>query len=295
MNQASTPQLAAAVFEAGAFPSLWIRDSDNNGLDIDYVHDTIQEFYKLTGHANVLIPVCLNDLKNEKLMSVIKQFKVSHMEVWGLVRHINGQKLNFEKVSQIPSVIHNVKLLKEISKILIRIIDPIDLPLIHQFDGICVKGQESAGLTGDWSVKDLFCEQKKINPNAVLIPYGGIGTPSQVSEYIKAGAEAVGVGTLFAACKESPLSFETKQKIIQSSAAALSKDNKTGQNLLWLSESVEEDPYDWNKTLLLKEGIHSKGDKGFVYVGHSIQHVNSLRTVKETVEFLVSEISHVNS
>ena len=290
MNQASTPTLAAAVHDAGAFPSLWIREYNNGKIDTDYVHDVIEEFYKLVGHANVLIPVQLSDLRNQDLVSVFKKFKVSHMEVWGLLRHIDGQLLNFERLSQLPAVQDNIQQLKEFGKILIRIVEPMTESIIAQFDGVCIKGQESAGLTGTHAVKDLFNAQKNINSTLHLIPYGGIGTPEQVSDFINAGAAAVGIGTLFAVCKESPLSTEVKLQLIQSSVADISRDEKTGQNLVWLSGHASEDPDDWNKTAMLKQGMHGNGQEGLVYAGHGIQHVNSLRTVKETVEFLTSKI-----
>jgi enoyl-[acyl-carrier protein] reductase II len=286
MNLASTPNLAAAVDEAGAFPSLWIPPND-----ADQAYSVVKEFYKLTGHANVLISIPLSELRNQQLISIIKQFKISHVEVWGLVNN-QAQFLNFDQVYDNYTATEDLKNLRSISKILLRIVDPVTSPGINLFDGVCIKGQESAGLSGSWKVKDLFIEQKKINPELQLVPYGGVGSPDQVAEYLKLGAPAVAVGTLFAVSKESPLSNETKEKMIQSTKDNLVKNIKTGQNLLCLADTIKDDLHDWNCTGQLRQGMHGNGTQGFVYAGHGIDHVTSLRTVKQTVEFLMSKLEN---
>jgi NAD(P)H-dependent flavin oxidoreductase YrpB (nitropropane dioxygenase family) len=291
MNQVSTPELAAAVDEAGAFPSLFIHEYKNGALDIDCVHDILLEFQKLTGHTNVLTAISLNELKNEKLLRLINQFKISHVELWGLVDN-RGQSINFNNVYNNSTIKNDIDLLKLTSKVLLRIVDPVVSSNLSWFDGVCIKGQESAGRTGSWKVKDLFVCQQKINSNISLIPYGGVGTPSQVAEYIKLGADSVAVGTLFAATNESPLSLAAKNKIVESSSANLICDSTTKQNLIPLTDSINRDSNDWNNTAELIKGVSGNGTHGLIYAGHSIDYVTKIRSVKETVEFLISELPH---
>jgi NAD(P)H-dependent flavin oxidoreductase YrpB (nitropropane dioxygenase family) len=127
-----------------------------------------------------------------------------------------------------------------------------------------------------------------------LIPYGGVGNSSQVLDYLSNGAASVGVGTLFAMSQESPLSIEVKEKMIQKTSNDITKAHSTGQNLISLNkrdglESIADG--DWNRTSLLNKGIFGKGDQGLVYVGHAIDQVTEIKTVKQIVDQLVDQIN----
>jgi NAD(P)H-dependent flavin oxidoreductase YrpB (nitropropane dioxygenase family) len=137
----------------------------------------------------------------------------------------------------------------------------------------------------------MFDQQRQLTPNAVVIPYGGVGTPEQVAYYLGAGAAAVAVGTLFAACAESPLSEATKQAMITASANSLVRMLDSNQNMLplgALTDIVESKGQSGaNRDGSLHAGIYGDGTVGHIYSGHGIQHVDRIRTVKETVEYLL--------
>lgn len=289
MNQGSSLDLASAVVEAGAFPSLWVIKKLENGkdLDIDYAHDLLYEFTRRHGNANVLIGIGPPELFDDRVFDLVKKFCVSHIEFWGTA-DASGKVLDFDTVYSDIALQDRIKQYRTVSKIFTRISRPINSVHVGLFDGFCIKGQESAGTTGNWKIKDLFFEQQKLTPEIPLIPYGGIGHPSHVSEYITSGAVAVAVGTLFAATVESPLSLEAKQKIIQATTKNIVKDSYIGQNTLQLGESndIKRHDYDWNRTQHLLSGMHGDGNQGLLYIGHGVDYIDRIRTVKETVDYL---------
>jgi NAD(P)H-dependent flavin oxidoreductase YrpB (nitropropane dioxygenase family) len=137
----------------------------------------------------------------------------------------------------------------------------------------------------------MFDQQRQLTPGAVVIPYGGVGTPEQVAYYLSAGAVAVAIGTLFAACQESPLSKATKQAMLVASANSVVRMPDSNQNMLplgSLNDIVEsKSQSSVNRDKSLHAGINGDGITGHIYAGHGIQHVDRIRTVKETVEYLV--------
>jgi NAD(P)H-dependent flavin oxidoreductase YrpB (nitropropane dioxygenase family) len=179
------------------------------------------------------------------------------------------------------------------TKVFKRIYDNVDQTMMdqHLIDGFCVKGSESAGFTGHVSVREVFLKQKAMTPNAMLIPYGGVGTAEQVKEYIDLGAETVAVGTVLALSTESPLSTETK-------LAALKKQSKDLTQFLHVVGNVERkqnalqfEPYqgpdDANGTVGLLRGMRGKSD-GHVYLGQGIDHVQEIQSCKQIIQRLAS-------
>jgi NAD(P)H-dependent flavin oxidoreductase YrpB (nitropropane dioxygenase family) len=183
------------------------------------------------------------------------------------------------------------------------------LPL---FDGIVMKGKESGGLSNggvDDVVHSVYANwhsQRLLTPNIVCIPSGGIGTPDDVKRYIDAGAEAVMVGTLLAASIESPLSEAVKLKMVQAKSSDLSNKNTdlftekeiearsekgqivSHQSALVFGKIADKDDRNANRSLRI--GISGQGDRGHVYAGTAIDHVNEIKLVKDIVEYLVSKL-----
>ena len=165
---------------------------------------------------------------------------------------------------------------------------PIEKQGGYAIDGLFIKGFESGGRNARMSVWENFSQQIAINPSVPCIPFGGIGAPEHVKKYIDAGAQAVGVGTLFAASKESPLSMGVKERMVAASKRDISKIGETGQNALVFSKLTEPDDFNSNRSLRM--GLFGDGTTGHVYAGHAIDHVKEIRPVKEIVEYLVSEL-----
>lgn len=281
MNQVSDINLATAVSQAGAFPSLFLPLNQ-----FEKSQQTIAKFILTANHKNVVVPISITQFSNKQILKLLHNFSPSHIEVLPTDDHGNTTDPMVHLKN--PLMHSALKLLKKNSKIILRIANPFyDTDLLEHIDGFYIKGKESAGKTGSWSVKELFLEQKKITPNKAVIPYGGIGFPDQVSWYMSNGAGAVGVGTLFAACQESNLSVQAKQKMLKASSKDLTVLTDTQQNCLILGQ-VSEKTDDWNRTDNLVKAIKGDGTQGHLYVGHSIDAVDQIRTVDETVKYLCS-------
>jgi NAD(P)H-dependent flavin oxidoreductase YrpB (nitropropane dioxygenase family) len=291
MIAASTLPLALACWEAGIFPSLSpsIR-LPNNLRNYDLVNEQLKEFVKSTGSSNLVFNINLWDFLDTKLINILKFYNVSHVELNQPLDNTNDYHASCEKFIEQNSEsfysmikhIYPMKLIWRTSKPHVKKVD-VAYNLI---------GSNAAGRNSEMTLLDLFAQQKKLTPYAVLIASGGISTPEQVSEYINKGATAVCIGTLLAASKESSLSAEAKNAIVNSKKENIIKFNDTKQNTLILGNinEIENDTSDKNRTSTLKKGIHGDGKSGHIYVGSGIDQITSIKTVKEIVEYLVSEL-----
>ena len=289
MNGGSDLTLAVAVADAGAFPSYWFRSKEQ-------LHDDITEFIKCTGHSNIVVGgLDIQRFTDLELLEIIAKLKISHLEVLA-TDYQTGDFLSMTKVLSDDAVIERFKKLKKTSKIMTRIYEPTNCSLSSlYFDGFCIKGKESAGKSGNYSVSELFDIQKNNSSNH-LIPYGGVGTPKQVKNYLDRGAAGVAVGTLFAASKESSLSNEAKQQIVKANTSSIIRLADTGQNSLLLDDafkkSLPKADNDWNRQTYLEKGLRGNGVEGLLYLGEGIDYINEIRPVKDIVQYLVSDLKN---
>ena len=223
MNKGSTLELAIAVHHAGGYPSLcsWTYNGKAKLMQRD-----LDRFVETTGSNRIHLSFELNEYKHSEVLSIVKSYCVPTIEI------IYGDK---NTLADRPAgtedelTLDLVELLKPIknlgTKVFKRIYDNVDQTMMdqHLIDGFCIKGSESAGFTGHVSVREVFLKQKAMTPNAMLIPYGGVGTAEQVREYIDLGAETVAVGTVLALSTESPLSVETKLAAIKKQSKDLTQ------------------------------------------------------------------------
>jgi len=303
MNGGSTLDLALACWDAGIFPSLFCQYHSEEGDNrYSMIEETLKKFKKITGSCDIVLALDEKDLFDIKMINVIKDSKISHIEIFAKnIKNINkyqhlfnifGKKYE-EQLLKILKKLYPIKFIWRITNIPLIEKNFHDIPLHQENFAYGLKGSDAAGVNGKSTTMELFLKYKKINTYAAtLIPYGGIGTPKQVNEYISAGAIAVSVGTLFASSKESPLSLETKKKMINSDKKNMIKLENTGQNSLILGdiENVYQDNSEWNRTESLKKGLYGDGKQGHIYVGNAIEHIKEIKSVKEIVEYLVSEL-----
>ena len=298
MNRVSTLPLALACWDAGVFPSLMIPfQQDDFQTEMspndrrDAINQTLLEFKKTTGNCAVVLGLCYSELDDAETMKLVVDYQVTHVELFnavGRTRFYHPMQDKYQTLYE-PWFAQKLKTYGSI-QFMERI-----RQLRNSTPGtaICLRGSDAAGGTNtELTTQEMFDQQRQLTPDAVIIPYGGIGTPEQVAYYVDAGATAVGIGTLFAACAESSLSVETKNAMITASADNIIRLPDTRQNILPLgaltdivdsqSQSVA------NRDSSLYAGIRGDGTVGHIYAGHGIQHVNSIRTVKETVEYLIS-------
>ncbi len=269
--------LASAVHSVGVRPRLQIKWQNHH----DVLQDQLKELVLINGNGNCVLQLEYKDLANTTVLSLVEQFKISHVELFGMIGIRNDKmQQEFDTVMSVSKYFGGYQRLKAQSRILTRIFTPSSGQGI---DAYALKGSESAGFSGTISVKDLFVQQHNQTPSIPLIPYGGVGTPEQVAWYIQNGASGVAVGTLFAATKESCLNIVTKQAMINANSQDLAK-LKTSQQALVIGE-VSSDP---NHQQSLDAGIAGQG--GLIYAGSAIDYVTEIRTVKQVVDYLTQDL-----
>jgi NAD(P)H-dependent flavin oxidoreductase YrpB (nitropropane dioxygenase family) len=150
---------------------------------------------------------------------------------------------------------------------------------------LIVKGKESAGtIRTEKSIDDLVGEIKS-KYNKAVIAVGGIDSRTRIDQLISLGADAVGIGTLFAATVESCIHIDTKQKMISADNSDIKfidiVDLPIGgkQKVLYFSE--------WDRTndFTNRNGLYQsiRGEGGHVYVGDAIGSVKAILTVDELI------------
>ena len=297
MNRVSTLPLALACWDAGVFPSLMIPfqiDDFQTAMSPearrDAIDQTLSEFKKITGNCDVVVGLSYGELDDAETMKLILDHQVSHVELFSVVdqtRFYHPMRDKYQKLYE-PWFAKKLKTYGSI-----RFMERCRLlNNLTTSTAICLHGSDGAGGTNtELTTRDMFDQQRQLTPDAVVIPYGGVGTPEQVAYYLNAGAAAVAVGTLFAACTESPLSEATKQAMIAASADNVVRMADTKQNMLPLgtiNDVIEsKNQSGANRDGSLHAGIYGDGTTGHIYSGHGIQHVDRTRTVKETVEYLL--------
>lgn len=285
MTGVSYLSLALAVHQAGAMPSLLLTPWKLGQPTVqsrDELHDTLQEFWKATHSRNLAVAVVEQQLLDPEFLTILAEFAPSHIDF--LPAEIGNKNIWYQ--TDFAAALAKLPKTKFMIKAAFQ---------AHQIDlahGYCIKGHESGGVRGTMPVRTLFELQRQLTPDAAVIPYGGVSHPSHVREYLAQGAAGVAVGTLFAACKESCLSEQTKQRMIEASSQDLHRFADTGQQALILGDAqhVEQTTGGWNRGPSLWQGITGDGTQGHVYAGTSIDHVTHIRTVQDTVDYLVSEI-----
>jgi NAD(P)H-dependent flavin oxidoreductase YrpB (nitropropane dioxygenase family) len=197
MNGVSTLPLALACWEAGVFPSLMIpfrqedfrtamRPEDRR----DAINQTLLEFKKITGTCDVIVGLIYSELDDAETMQLILDHQVSHVELFTVpdqTKQHNPMKDKYQKLYD-PWF---AKKLRTYSSI--RFMERIR-QLVSSTPGTAIglHGSDGAGGTNtELTTRDMFDQQQQLTPDAVIIPYGGIGTPEQVAYYLNAGAAAV--------------------------------------------------------------------------------------------------------
>jgi NAD(P)H-dependent flavin oxidoreductase YrpB (nitropropane dioxygenase family) len=301
MNRGSTLPLALAVHRAGAYPSLCSWSYDRNW---DLMQQDVRSFIKITGSNRIHVSFELEEMTDpSQMIDIVVRNQLDTVELIYGLKNSTMDELR-ERIRTLVRPLHQagVKLFRRTN----LVIDQTAME--RQFlSGFMIKGRESAGVRGTYTVRELMQLQREATPDALLIPYGGVGRAEQVREYLDQGAEIVGVGTLLAFSADSPVKPEAKQWVIDHSSGDLKtysyefpkQEQHIGardiqRNALEFSPYTGPDPWngDENRTAGLITGLYDRQrSDGHLMVGHSIDHVNSLRTVREIVEDLCSTVA----
>jgi hypothetical protein len=230
----------------------------------------------------------LAELLDPIIVKIILELKPSHIELWRLGVEATGE-LRMHKVEKDPMVLLAARTLSRNSKILLKIYSPCGSGETGVISGFCTKGAGSAGRFSPLHTRDFLIQQQQLTPTHAVIPHGGVGTAQQVKEYLDLGATAVAVGTLFAACKESRLSQDAKNAMISAKKQDLIVFEDSQRRALFFG-GIDQTEQHYNRPMSLNVGITGDASKGHIYVGEAIDYITQIRTAKDVVEYLVSEL-----
>lgn len=270
MNKVSDLRLALACHSAGIYPSIalysyYMQDK----LSLEQFENDLRVFKKNTGSTEILISMTGNDLLNQSILDIISQFDVLRIEI---VEDFDHDPIKIKK--QFPS------------KDILLVSKEIGSGISFESDIVIIKGVEAAGrvCVDGLTTEKKFLYFKSKYPDKFIIPSGGIGSKKDIQRFRDLGAEMVGIGTLFAASIESPISEKSKERIVSSTSwADLVRFKDSNQNALLFSEIANDDS---NHSMSLKIGTLVP-DRGHLFMGQSIDQIDRIKTVAEIVEELV--------
>lgn len=180
-------------------------------------------------------------------------------------------------------------------------------------DAVIAVNSDAGGHAGSMKAKELIPLLKK-NISIPVISAGGVATGSALKEVLDLGASALSIGTIFIASEEAPVSEDYKKALIEYGAGDVVMTTKlsgspltiintpyvqamgTEANFLerilhknkWLKKYV--------KLLLAVRGMKAIEKAAFSTTyktvwcaGPTIEHIHSIRPVKEIIETLIKE------
>lgn len=274
MNGVSDGDLATAVSNAGAFPSISVFNYyQNKSIVLDYLNKDLQKFSDATGHSNILISMHWEDFLKIETLELLLKNEIKFIELF--IRPLNNElwEVLSNKISEVRKL--GMKIFFKTAKL---------LP-VSEFDAIILKGPNGAGRTffdGN-DLQTSFDNFSKTVGSDKIIPSGGIGNYNDTQYFLNQGALAVGIGTLIAASEESKVSLETKKRIIESTSKDIVNIGPLNCRGLLFS-LVDKD--DDNNSRSLREGIKGT-ESGCIYVGNGIDYINEILPVKTIIERLI--------
>jgi len=280
MNGVSDVKLAVACYNAGILPSLVPYCYATNGkLDINLFEQALIEYSTLTNNGPLLVALEINEYKDTTIFNLLVKHNVRMVEVLDTYEETYQQIYNQSLVAKQHNIITVPKVTGGFQKVYSM------MKNIGTFDCISLKGPKGAG-RGDDSIilEDEVVKIKNIYPNLKLIVSGGINTNLDIQHFKQLGADYFSIGTIFSASTESSVNLIVKEKMVKSSKKDTHRlDTGARQNSLVFT-TVEE--VDDNNTRGLLYGVRT-GTQGHIFVGTGIDHINSIRDVKDIVEDLV--------
>ena len=298
MNRGADVNLALACWEAGIFPSLVVPLNHPDNMEEYYsdIDSQLTEFKKSTGTIDLNVAIDITSFADSTILKILSSHKVTHLEIYP--QPVLCEYFWYAKDKPtFNAMVNSGRKFLEKSIGPLKIIKRTKVVNVCEFGfGYTLKGSDAAGVTSStYTTAEMFKLQKDLTPDAIIIPYGGVGTPKQVADYISAGATAVGVGTLLAASVESNLSMDTKLALVGAKTENLVKLPDTGQqSLLFEAEgqilNKKQNKHDWNREQSLEQGLRGNAHEGHIYAGTAVDYITEIRPVKEIVEYLVSEL-----
>lgn len=289
MNKVSNLALACAVRKAGAVPSISVFNYVNPPkFDIEQFRQDIEHYCRQFGDGNIIISLDSKMLAQPDILKVIVSNNIKAVE------YLHEPSVSDDVRDSCKLALKALKNSGTLIFFKLLLGNEINNATLLHFDGIIFKGAEGAGRVNQNSITlEQALEKYLVDlPGKILIPSGGIGTGTQVKDYIDCGASAVGVGTLFAACQESPISAKTKQAMIKATHNNINPIERSSQlgiecqNALVFSKFDKDDD---NNTKGLIAGIKNP-TQGHVFAGHAIDNVTEILPAHTIVQRLADNL-----
>jgi hypothetical protein len=300
MNGVSDLNLAVAVSKAGALPSLSIPNYMSEMGNVFRTQDLARDLFDFadkTGTNNLMLSVSDDILYHNRkiLYDLFEETKLTHIEIFLMMNNdTHGKGIN-----DFSDFVSLVKDLKSIGlKVVVKsIFNSRDFPydphpnfwrMYPVMDGVLFKGREGAGKISNKpiSLSYMLDISNRFLKDKATIVSGGISTNEQIMRYLKEGATAVGIGTLFALSEESHICQKSKQAVINENSRPLDKMRSESaiQNAFIFSEYSGIDNTNNSESLTL--GINGNG--GHLFVGEGKKFVNEILPVAEIVARLMN-------
>jgi len=293
MNKVSDLNLALACHHAGIVPSLSIyNNSGYNVFDSDYYNNNalqeVEEFINKTASTEISFAFDADMIGNDVFFGNVCKAKNRLIEIidW------NRDHLFNEKV--IDRMVELQKLGKQISlktnRSAILKLSTQQRNIIETVDSYLLKGSEGAGQSSTETIHELVISSsgtlKNKGSNKKIIASGGVATSHDIRDLLNCGANAVGIGTLFAMSEESRIPKEVKLKLLAKTKEDLIKVNGTHRGFMFSSIN-EHSNNNLDKSLV--KGIET-GDAGHINMGNGILSVDEIRPLKDIVSLLVKDL-----
>lgn len=290
MNRVSNLNLAIATSKAGAVPSISAFNyyTGPGKLDYNWLRKDIQQFHKECPDADLIISIDTQFMisKDSIMCDMLIEENISHVE---LIQVDSLYRSNEDIVTS-----HQSRMQDAGVKLILKVVTvPSDISRYarwsgnRQVDALGIKSPDSAGRQGDEKGIEFAINYTREYYGGIdIIAVGGVGTKDDIASMMELGANYVGIGTLFAATEESPLSIEAKNQLVNKNSETLKKLKTDGadQNALVFSKYEGKD--NDNNTFSLHAGI-TTGNTGHVFAGKGISSITSIVSVNTLVKSLV--------
>lgn len=280
MNKVSDLRLAVACFNAGIFPSLSLYNYYViDRLRLDLFDEALKEYKLLTGSNKILVSLLTSDVFDKKIQTILLENQVTHIEIIDDKTIVNS--------GQWDTVVNEMKVLQNNGmKIFLKALTSKNTAL--EIDGLILKSSKGAGRGLEQVDIDQELETIQQNfPDMPVIMSGGITCSADIKKYLDLGCVSVAVGTLFSASQESPISTESKRKLIAASYNDITRIGKANQNAL-VFDPVPGD--DHNNTVSLLYGIQNP-IRGLIFAGKGIDNIKEILPIDDIVQELVKDLN----
>ena len=263
MNFVSDARLAIACNRAGIVPSL---------VGSDEIKKQLEEFRDSCPKGNIIL-ACTPSKLTPGFLNLMKMYRVSHIQ---LISYPGGDFMMYRKNAVDIKVIY-------------KLLEPENLfNMSKMIDAVDLKSPDAASRVIDTNqtTMERFLEQKAMNPDMPIIVTGGVSTSEQIKMYLDAGAEAIGLGTIFALSEESRIHPDKKLEMIKKSFSDVTPVGENRMNAIVFTETQSTTN---NNTEGLKLGRDTK-DEGLLFAGKALDNINAIESVQTIVDRLTKDL-----